>query len=388
MKRFLIIVILFAISLAVNIFITLEYFEKHEISDLYVRLTNSQSRASLELPKIPDFYKKDTMLMSFEKNVSTKDDFYQWKEQVISKFRDIYDIPSPDYIKVELANKISTIDKNNYIINRYAMKALDDDTIIFFELLPTNIINDSLPVVFIIPGSGNQGAADVINEPSQLSKYYYHKGIGEQLVNAGFAVYVIENRGWGERTIDGGLHCQDPDVFCSGNVLNRQLENYGKHLYALQISDSLQVVKFIQTREYIDSKNISIAGLSLGGAITQAVSALMPDIKNTIIASGLVSIYQTTGSGATPGVLKYFDFPDLASTIAPRPLYLSWGENERSMFGYEANTLYSANLIKKAYSLFDAEDNLVIVINNETFNDGHTYDISSILKFLNNNSIN
>lgn len=384
MNRFHIILVLFVISLAINVFVFVEYFEKRDLTDLYARLTDQQTESSKKLPQIPDFYKENTMMLSFEKNVSTKEDFVRWKEEVLSKFKEIYDIPSFDEIKIESIHKISTMEKPDYTLNKYSMKAVDGDTVIFFELLPKKTIGGLFPTIFVIPGSGNQGAADVIGEPSHLTKYYYHRGIGQELVNTGFAVYVIENRGWGERKIDGGLHCQEPDVFCSGNVLNRQLENFGKHLYSLQISDSLQVVKFIQSREYVDPENISVAGLSLGGGITLAVSALVPDIKNTIIASGLVSIYQTAGSGATPGLLKYFDLPDLASTISPRPLYLSWGKNERSMFGYEANTLYSANLVKNAYALFNAEDKLMIVINEEKFNEGHVFDVPSILKFLNN----
>lgn len=370
-------------SLAVNVIVATEYFGKYDINDLYARLTNSQEATSLDPPEIPDFYKNNTMMLSFEKNVYSQDDFYQWREHVISKFVEVYEIPPMEESRIESVNKTDVQDNGNYVINKFTMKAVDDDSIIFYELLPkTN--NDSLEAIFVIPGSGNQGAADAINKPSELSKYYYHKGIAEQLVNAGYAVYVIENRGWGERTIDAGFQCKKSDVFCSGNVLNRQLENFGKHLYSLQISDSLQVVRFIQTREYVDTENISIVGLSLGGAITQAVSALVPEIKNTVIASGLVSMYQTTGSGPTPGLLRYFDSPDLISTIAPRNLYLSWGENERSMFGYEANTLYSANLIKKSYALFDAEDNFVVVINEDEFNEGHTFDIPSILEFLKN----
>jgi len=381
MKKLQIILVLFLISSAVNVIVAVEYFERYNIDDLYARLTNYQEITPLDPPKIPDFYKDDMMTLSFEKNVSSQDDFHLWREQVISKFIEVYEILPIDDAKIESVGKTNAEDSGSYIINRFTMKAVDGDSIIFYELLPkTN--NDTLAAIFVIPGSGNQGAADAINKQSELSKYYYHKGIAEQLVNAGYAVYVIENRGWGERTIDAGFQCKKADVFCSGNVLNRQLENFGKSLYSLQVSDSLQVVRFIQTREYVDEENISIVGLSLGGAITQAVSALVPDIKNTVIASGLVSIYQTTGSGPTPGLLRYFDSPDLISTIAPRNLYLSWGENERSMFGYEARTLYSANLIREAYTLFDAEDNFIVVINEDRFNDGHTFDVPSIIEFL------
>ena len=39
----------------------------------------------------------------------------------------------------------------------------------------------------------------MINEQGNLSSYYYHNGVGEELVKLGYVVIVIENRGWGER---------------------------------------------------------------------------------------------------------------------------------------------------------------------------------------------
>ena len=61
---------------------------------------------------------------------------------------------------------------------------------------------------------------------------------------------------------------------------------------------------------------------------------------------------------------------------------MSWGINEKSEFGHEAEKLYSASLIKKAYKLFDEEDNLEIIIHDDEFNQGHTFEINSLIKFL------
>ena len=46
--------------------------------------------------------------------------------------------------------------------------------------------------------------------------------MGDKLANEGYIVYVIENRGWGERTIDAGTLCKESDVFDSGEILERQ----------------------------------------------------------------------------------------------------------------------------------------------------------------------
>ena len=139
-----------------------------------------------------------------------------------------------------------------------------------------------------------------------------------------------------------------------------------------------------KNQEYVDSNNMSVVGLSLGGGIVQGMSIIEPEIKSIVIASGLVSFHKTVGTGTTPGMLKFFDFPDLVASLAPKPIYLSWGENEKSNFGFEAKSLYSANIVKNAYSVINAEQNVVIVIHNDEFNNGHTFDVDSIIKFLKN----
>ena len=83
-------------------------------------------------------------------------------------------------------------------------------------------------------------------------------------------------------------------------------------------------------------------------------------------------------------MLKYFDQPDLAAALSPKPLYLSWGLNEKAGFGYEAKNQYSAKIITNSYKVLDAEEKLVIVIHDEELNYGHTFELTSIIDFLDN----
>ena len=268
-------------------------------------------------------------------------------------------------------------------MTKYSTKAQDGDIIFFYELLPHKI-KENNPALFIVPGSGNQGARDVIDVPSEFSKYYYQQGIGHKIANEGYIVYVIENRGWGERTIDAGTLCKESDVFDSGEILERQLKNLGYDLINLQIIDTLQIFKSIKSNNDINLDNMFMLGITHGGKIALRSSLFLPELKGVMIASSLFSTehFGTKGNGYTHGLLKYFDNPDLAATISPKPLYLSWGLNENFPHSLEAKTSHSANLIKKAYSLFGLEKNLVTIVHNQTINSGHTVDESSILDFL------
>ena len=124
-------------------------------------------------------------------------------------------------------------------------------------------------------------------------------------------------------------------------------------------------------------------GLSLGGGIVQGMGIIQSDIRSIVIASGLVSYDKAGGTGITPGMLEFFDFPDLVASLAPKPIYLSWGEYEKSNFRFEVETSYSVNIVKKAYSIMNAEQNIIVIFHNDEFNQGHTFDVNSIIRFLN-----
>jgi len=376
-------VIILICSIFVNVLVFSFYFDKYSTSELFEIFLNKNIEQELQLPKIPKIYEENILTLNFEKNVKNKEDFIEWKSLIYKKFIEIYDFKNIDKPTLKNIKIESTENIDSNILTKFSAKAFDGDKIIFYELKPKDQF-ESLQAVFIIPGSGNQGAADVLDLDNKYKDYFYHKNIGKKLVNEGYVVYVIENRGWGERTIDAGLHCNEVNVYCSGNVLSRHLSNSGKDLFTLQISDSLQVFDFIKNKKYVDSDNIAVMGLSLGGGIVQGMGIVQSDIKSIVIVSGLVSYDKAGGTGITPGMLEFFDFPDLVASLAPKPIYLSWGENEKSNFRFEVETSYSANIVKKAYSMMNAEQNVVVIFHNDEFNQGHTFDVNSIIKFLKN----
>ena len=386
--RFKFLIGILIISISVNAVIGYYFSDEYTLTDLFDKLSGSQT-INFEPIQIPEIYEKQVLTLSYEKNVSSKQDFTLWKTELIEKFQNIFEIPNYDDIVLMPVEQISGDEHDEYLLNKYSTNAQDGDEIIFYELKPkdnakTVLCGDKIcySTVLVIPGSGNQGALDAINQPSSLSSYYYHQGVAEKLVKSGYMVFVIENRGWGERALDVKMNCEEPDIYCSGNELHRHLFNLGYNQYSLQIIDTMQLLKHIHHLDYVNNEKVSIAGLSLGGPVSIAVSNISPNVSSTIVASGISSKYQTGGSGITPGMLKYFDHPDLVASLSPKPLYLSWGLNERSEFGHEAESLYSANLIKKAYQLFNAEQNIEIIIHDEELNQGHTFEINSLIKFL------
>jgi len=348
--------------------------------------TSKSSEVNLSLKSyqpatMPNLYTKHiTLPLSYDKHVENKEDFTLWKNSVKNKVLEEFQIPELSSIPLNPATKLELLNKGQLTLTKFSMQAFDDDQIIFYQILPQNL-NEKYPTVVLVPGTGNQGAKDLLDLPSEWTNNYYQRGIALDIAKNGYAVFVIENRGWGERTIDAGSECGVNDYLpsCSGHLFSQHLKNLGFDVGGLQVTDTLQLIKFIKSLDFVDEENIAIGGLSLGGGIALTVSILDEDIKSTIAASGIVSINQTwSRSVKNPPAILQLDTSDMPSLLAPRYLYLSWGLEESQGYYFEATTEYTANKTKRAYQLFDADDHLMIIIHNNV----HQYDLPSVLKFL------
>lgn len=329
-------------------------------------------------PVLPDYLSFDKPSLSFN-GVSTPEEFVNWKKDIREKIIDLMDMP--DNL---LIGNLQVVEKNGNL-TKYTMDAFDGDIIIFYELLPETETNHA---VIIFPGSGNQGAKDVLGLDSEISKFYYHREIGKEVASQNYAVYVIEQRGWGERQIDAGGLCIEKTLLgssslsCSGYAFGRILSSYGMALGRLQNIDALTLTDYVRSLGY---EKITVMGLSLGGGTALISAALRDDVTNAVLASSISSVEKSFTFDAD-GMLQYYDVPDIVSMIAPRPIYLSWGLNEYLPWRFEAETLYSASKIQEAYEVFNATEKMTVIVHDDTFNSGHNYQTDSVLKFLKENS--
>ena len=80
---------------------------------------------------------------------------------------------------------------------------------------------------------------------------------------------------------------------------------------------------------------LAAAGLSYGGRMTMVISAMDPRIK-VCVPSGCLNMYQERfqnlkqcGSQLIPSLLLYGDTPEIFSLIAPRPMVIEWGLQDK-----------------------------------------------------------
>lgn len=99
--------------------------------------------------------------------------------------------------------------------------------------------------------------------------------------NAGFAYFIMDNRGQGSSWSEGDT----PDLeIDSGNsqfpgFMTRGILDPNNYYYKRLISDAVRAVEVMKMHPDIDPERVAITGTSQGGGITIAVAGLIPEIK-------------------------------------------------------------------------------------------------------------
>ena len=108
-----------------NVLVFSFYFERYSVSELFERFLNKNKIPELELPKIPDLYNKNILLLNFEKNVKDKEDFVEWKSLIYKKFIEIYDFKNIDKPTLKNVKVESTKNIDSNILTKFSAKAFD-----------------------------------------------------------------------------------------------------------------------------------------------------------------------------------------------------------------------------------------------------------------------
>ena len=241
---------------------------------------------------VPSYYYEgsDVLSNTYNKHVKTLEDFYKWKSGPVLEEYNM----RPTIHQVHHNTTIIHDDtRDGYTLSKFTMPTLYPDDIIFYKLTPSNLTTPYSKAIFVIPGSGNQGARDVLGESTPLEQYYYQSEIAKRLVLEGYVVYTIELHGYGERAFDAGRACSHASdderrLICSTNEMINRLAMYDINLHDIQTDEITQVLAHIIHNDKVEK--VAVVGLSLGGvhAISQAV--INSDVIDAVVtASGVAS---------------------------------------------------------------------------------------------------
>lgn len=320
---------------------------------------------------------------SYAKNVETLADFHVWRDMPGGVLAMYEDRPTTHDVPYDGVETVATYDRDWYTLRTFVMPSVfGDETITFYELLPdTGTDIAQYNAVFVIPGSGHSGALDVLGEPGPWQHAYYQDGIAQMLAKAGYATYVIELFGYGERAIDTGGACNQigKNPTCSRDMIKHKMAVYGISIDDIMTDEITQVLAYVESRPY--TQDIAVAGLSLGASMARNQAIVNGGIVDAVVmASGVTSIlYSPIGiNPPDPEIVACCDTTDIVATIAPMPMYVSAGAQESVILRWEAEYGYSGDMLSDVYLLHGMPENFHYVVHGGR----HEYHTESVIEFL------
>jgi dienelactone hydrolase len=194
-------------------------------------------------------------------------------------------------------------------------------------------------------GSVRQGAPGIYND------------YPIELVKRGFVVIVPELLGLGDRKL-----LQDRDKEPKENScfrLSTNLLMVGKTLAGYRVHEMMCCVDYLLSRHDTVPDRIGCMGFSGGGLVLALTAAIDERIRAAVI-SGYTNTYRDSilakphcSDNYIPGILNAAELPDIIGLIAPRPLLIQSGQEDRG-FPIEG-AIKAINHLKVIYQVLNAE---------------------------------
>ena len=197
-------------------------------------------------------------------------------------------------------------------------------------ILKPRTVSGALPAILALHGhggyfagkdlvAGNSHTDPVALECTRAMNYDY----GLQLAREGFLVAVPDAFNFGERLLE-------EDRWSQGHVCDRYLallQAFGYSPAGVTVRGNRLVLDYLAGRSDVCGDQIGAVGLSYGGFQVLLTAVADERIRAAVISGAawsygaeLAGKHAVCGAQIIPGAWEWFDLPDLAMSIAPRPL--------------------------------------------------------------------
>ncbi len=309
----------------------------------------------------------------------------RWRQGILDRLQALLDLPA-----VAPSRPVWTAQKSDssgYTLARTTLPSPTGlDRIVMYRLLPTQRrAGGAKPaVVLAIPGSGVHATDGLLGRVDN-----YQRAAAPRLAERGYAVYVAESFGAGARGFDTGW--LGDRGYTSQHVAGMYGLYSGEYLARIFLADIAAEIAVIRTDPQVDGDRLATFGISRGGALAMLAAAREPTVDGAIAASGLrdEDLYSASyfDHAVIPSMGRYFLHSDVAGTIAPRPLLITYSSRfdrdgpvfaEALELQEEVRTLRTAKRVRAIYRMFGARAMLRVVVHPR----GHTWDETSTQTFL------
>ena len=259
--------------------------------------------------------------LSLQFQGETVDECRRWQADFRQQLgRLLGDSTPPAQWQPKLESKTQLGDHTRY---EFLLESAGVPSLPVYLLVPVGLAPDQrVPGVVCVHGHGDYGHHPIVGrtdlEGVAQSIQGAHYDYGLQFARRGYVVAAPCLVPFGRRA-DRNKYGSDP---CAVTLVRMQA--LGKLPLTENLRDIRWAIDLLQSRPEVHSDRIGCAGLSYGGRMTMMAAAMDPRIQVAAV-SGALNLMQERMSGryscgaqVIPGLLKYGDYSEIGSLIAPR----------------------------------------------------------------------
>ena len=329
------------------------------------------------------------------------EEYREWKLVSQGKLSELLGLPQMELVPMRV-ECIEKVDYEEYAREKYILEVESEVYMPFYKLIPK--VNKKEHNIIAVHGHGafgKDGVAGVLTDYKVNEVERYNTDYGLQMVKEGFTVYCPEARGFGERREfleQGDELTQQNKSSC--NSLNFTAIAMGMTLVGMWVWDLMRLIDYIKGEDskklnsalenemaisFHNPINLDVIGFSGGGLQALFLSALDERVNKTVI-SGYYHSYRDSilrtnqcGCNFVPGLYKYLEIGDIGALIAPRPLFVESGYEDK-LNGPRGilDVKEQVQITQRAYDLFHRKENLTHKIHPA----GHRWNGEGIVDFL------
>jgi dienelactone hydrolase len=262
----------------------------------------------------------------------TEAEFRAWRQRFRARLLDLLGETSPPAAwQVEETGRadVDGFTRHDLLLRAEGVPSLP----IYLLVPPAATATSPAPAVLCVHGHGPYGhdavagRSDLEGVAENIAELNYD--YGAEFARRGYVVAAPCMIPFGRRVERSAYRGQDP---CAVTFV--RLEALGRLPMAENLRDLRWSIDFLESRPEVRRERIGCAGLSYGGRMTMLVSALDERIRVAAI-SGALNLQQERlasrhrcGAQIIPGLLRYGDYAEIASLIAPRPCVWEVGSED------------------------------------------------------------
>lgn len=229
------------------------------------------------------------------------------------------------------------VDRGDFLMRKVVINTSPSAKMPVYILIPKGV-EGPLPTVLAYAGHGN-GVRDIVGVNADGSVREPNQGgyvdFAVSLCKQGVCVMAPEIAGFGERLQnEHPINKEKTKAPKTCHEMATWAFMLGKSAIGMRVRDSMRLVDYAQSLDFVDSENIGVIGFSGGGLLSFFHSCLDTRLKATVVGGYFtgfeenILVISHCICNHVPNLLTLADHDELAGLILPRPVFFESGSED------------------------------------------------------------